>query len=700
MTANTRPRALAVLTAFVGLLGVVAISIPTSGAVEPSAVRLNVGTDGRYFEYGTTRQTLTTPQNGCQITSPENLIDLSSTPVVAPASKSSSPGLGADGIGVKLSPSSGNGTPCSQVESLESLILAPSTLTNGPLFGRQFTGVRLDTEMTGNAVVRLTFSGGATQPPVTYTLQTGTAITPEEFAEADTTAPYVVSSSDTDRIDACAAPNSSGPNSGSNDNCQWGVTPRDAFTTITLTTTQGTVALEGGGDFALGSDTDTLLYLANGTPTAVNDAYETDEDTTLTGDVTDNDTDPDSESLTGATVTSAPSHGDVNLSTNGTFSYVPDLNFNGADSFTYTVTDGSGAVSNPATVGITVDAVNDAPEATGNGLTIEEGSNGTVDVADDVDADAVLTVVCTVPAGWDIDDLGGGEVRITPPAAFVGEITISCTVTDEDGATTESPVTIAVGVTNVNDAPEAVDDEADFDAENGASVEIDVLANDTDADTGDALSVEDLTLVDGGSASVEGGIVTYSPPVGTTAPVTFTYRAYDGEAYSNVATVTVYPRICSDETVSASDEGVSGSFTRLSDPEECKRYTLLVDLTERDSILFQPSGEAQDIAYRGVVSFGVDTAPLPGESPLRLSYDPLGGFDFQPMLWCHSPQFDTTNILETDEGFPLFAAVTSATLPNAAETWCIASAYTQGDEDGNLIAYFQVYGLDDPRMTR
>src|SRR5690606_30652900 len=141
---------------------------------------------------------------------------------------------------------------------------------------------------------------------------------------------------------------------------------------------------------------------------------------------------------------------------------------------------------------------------------------GTVVVATDVDIDDELTVACqNVPAGWVVVDLGGGEVQITPPADFVGSITITCTVTDGAGATTASPVTIAVGVTNTNDAPVAADDEAEITADD-ASVDIDVLANDTDIDAGDVLSVANIDLVDGGSANVNGGVVTYTPPVGIT----------------------------------------------------------------------------------------------------------------------------------------------------------------------------------------
>ena len=126
-TTRIRPRTLAVLAAFVGLMAVVAVTVPSSGAAAPSVVRLNLGADGRYFEYGTQRQNLTPAKNGCQITSAEPLIDLSSTTT---AGNQSSPGLGPDGIGVKQSPSSGNGSPCTQVESIETLRLKPA-LTSG-----------------------------------------------------------------------------------------------------------------------------------------------------------------------------------------------------------------------------------------------------------------------------------------------------------------------------------------------------------------------------------------------------------------------------------------------------------------------------------------------------------------------------------------------------------------------------------------
>src|SRR5205823_4491980 len=87
-------------------------------------------------------------------------------------------------------------------------------------------------------------------------------------------------------------------------------------------------------------------------PTAANDSYSTAEDTPLTiaaaAGVLVNDTDVDGNALTALVVTQ-PAHGTLTLNADGSFTYTPNANFNGSDSFTYKANDGS-ADSNVATV--------------------------------------------------------------------------------------------------------------------------------------------------------------------------------------------------------------------------------------------------------------------------------------------------------------------------------------------------------------
>src|SRR5919202_1962396 len=97
----------------------------------------------------------------------------------------------------------------------------------------------------------------------------------------------------------------------------------------------------------------------------------TDEDTQ--GQTSPNCSDIDSSSLT-YSIDSQGSDGTASVS-GGTLYYDPDPDFNGTDSFTYTANDGE-LDSDPATVDVTVNAVNDAPTCNGVNLTTEEDPQG------------------------------------------------------------------------------------------------------------------------------------------------------------------------------------------------------------------------------------------------------------------------------------------------------------------------------------
>ncbi len=109
----------------------------------------------------------------------------------------------------------------------------------------------------------------------------------------------------------------------------------------------------------------------NDAPVAVNDTASTAEETAVSGNVLGNDTDVDTGTTLTATLVASPAHGAVTLNADGSFTYTPAANFSGTDSFTYTASDGT-AVSNVATVTITVTAVNDAPVAVNDAATAAE----------------------------------------------------------------------------------------------------------------------------------------------------------------------------------------------------------------------------------------------------------------------------------------------------------------------------------------
>lgn len=106
-------------------------------------------------------------------------------------------------------------------------------------------------------------------------------------------------------------------------------------------------------------------------PTATNDTATTNEDTPVAISVLTNDTG------TGISVTTVgtPSHGTATINTDGTVTYTPAADYNGSDSFPYTITDGSNQTAS-ATVNITVVPVNDVPTFTpGGNVVVSQGSS-------------------------------------------------------------------------------------------------------------------------------------------------------------------------------------------------------------------------------------------------------------------------------------------------------------------------------------
>src|SRR5262249_4324855 len=102
-----------------------------------------------------------------------------------------------------------------------------------------------------------------------------------------------------------------------------------------------------------------------------------------------NDTDADSDPLT-AVLVSDVQHGTLALNADGSFSYTPDADYNGPDSFTYKANDGQ-ADSNTATVTVNISPVNGAPIVTSN----SGGDTAAVSIAENTTA--ITTVMATDP---------------------------------------------------------------------------------------------------------------------------------------------------------------------------------------------------------------------------------------------------------------------------------------------------------------
>ncbi|MCP3936630.1 MAG: tandem-95 repeat protein, partial [Actinomycetia bacterium] len=165
---------------------------------------------------------------------------------------------------------------------------------------------------------------------------------------------------------------------------------------------------------------------------------------------------------TSVVVVSGTTDGNLTNNGDGTFDYAPDADFFGADTFTYTITDSSGAISNPATVTINVTPENDAPAAFNDGglgyTTLEDTAFDTPDItANDTDledggVDSTSITIASGPTSGSLFDNSDGTFLYTPVADASGTIVFTYTVDDTESATSNI-ASVTITVTPVNDAP-------------------------------------------------------------------------------------------------------------------------------------------------------------------------------------------------------------------------------------------------------
>ncbi|HEY8356656.1 MAG TPA: Ig-like domain-containing protein, partial [Ramlibacter sp.] len=247
--------------------------------------------------------------------------------------------------------------------------------------------------------------------------------------------------------------------------------------------------------------------------------------------------------------------------TTGAWTYTPDPDYNGADSFTVRVTDNLG---NTATQVITV-AVAAAPDILADSITVTEDVSLVTDVVDNDDFEGTPLVTAVTQGAHGtvtIENAALGTVRYTPDANYHGPDSYTYTVTS--GGVTE---TVTVGVTVV-----AVDDPASFSgATSGTGAEdngpITGTLNVTDA--ADNMTAPGFVVSGNplhGTAFIHPvtGAWTYTPAADYQGPDSFTVTVTDGD--NNTATqvisltVTAVADITADAVSTTEDGGVTSNL--------------------------------------------------------------------------------------------------------------------------------------------
>ena len=298
--------------------------------------------------------------------------------------------------------------------------------------------------------------------------------------------------------------------------------------TISLVIADNGGTANGGIDTSAAQSFVVSVGAVNDAPACADDAASTDEDTPLNDSLAC--TDVEGDTLTYAEV-AGPSDGTLLLNPDGTFTYTPDPDFNGSDSFTFTADDGS-AVSNVATFTITVPAVNDAPVCADDTATTNEDTPlaGFVSCTD-VDGDTLTYAEVTGPSNGTLAVNTDGSFTYTPDADFNGSD--SFTFTADDGTESSNTATFTITVTAVNDAPVCADDADSTDEDTPLAGSVTC----TDVD-GDALTYASGTDPANGTLTFNpDGTFTYTPDPDFNGTDSFTFTANDGADGSNTATV-------------------------------------------------------------------------------------------------------------------------------------------------------------------
>ena len=289
-------------------------------------------------------------------------------------------------------------------------------------------------------------------------------------------------------------------------------------------------------DGATNSDLATVtltIQATNTAPVAVNDSYTTAEDTMLSvpvSGVLTNDTDIDGNTLTAAVVATT-TNGVLTLDLDGSFTYAPGTNFSGSDRFTYRANDGF-TNSGPATVTITISAVNDAPLANNQSVTTaEDTATNLVLTARDVDSTNLVFALLNNPTNGTLGTLNTntGAVTYTPDTNYVGGDSFTFTVFD--GSLYATGI-VSITVSPVNDAPVAFSQSL-TNAEDAALL-ITLTSSDVD---GPLTNFVLVTLPAHGTLAGSGANQVYTPATNYFGLDSFTFTVNDGSLTSAVATV-------------------------------------------------------------------------------------------------------------------------------------------------------------------
>ena len=284
----------------------------------------------------------------------------------------------------------------------------------------------------------------------------------------------------------------------------------------------------------------------------------------LANDVNYNGASKDGQAALRIVSLSDASHGQVSLSDNGDVIFVPDADYHGNASFSYTVTDPFG-LTRTGSASLELAAVNDLPAAAGesamgdedHALVFEPATLLANDRDPDTLTDGQVLSISTIgnaqhgQVSWTTD----GRIRFVPDPDYDGPAQFSYTV--DDGAGGAAPATIALTINPINDAPRPVDDVTTVLEDQPLSiVPADLLFNDVDVDDAHAsLTIDGVGNARHGQLSVgPDGRMLFTPDADFHGRAAFDYVVMDAHGAASTATAWIDVAAVNDAPVTAGEQ--------------------------------------------------------------------------------------------------------------------------------------------------
>ncbi|WP_105060286.1 tandem-95 repeat protein [Photobacterium angustum] len=441
----------------------------------------------------------------------------------------------------------------------------------------------------------------------------------------------------------------------------------------------------------------------NGVPEGDSITVSTDEEVAVSGKLSATDADGDSLTFTSST---NPTNGTVTVNTDGTWTYTPNSDFNGEDSFKVEVSDGKGG-TDTITVNVTVNPVivdNNNPQ--GNDITVtteeEVAVSGKLS-ATDVDGDSLTFTSSTNPTNGTVTVNTDGTWTYTPKTNFHGEDSFKVEVSDGNGGT--DTITVNVTVNPVNDAPVLVDDNnnplgTDIGVETDEEVAVSGKLSATDVD-GDSLTFTSSTNPTNGTVTVNtDGTWTYTPNSDFNGSDKFDVIVSDGNGGTDTITVNVTVNPVNDAPVLVDDNNnpLGNDIAVTTDEEVAVSGKLSATDVDGDKLTFTQSSNPTN----GQVTVNTDgtwtytpKTNFHGEDSFKVEVsDGNGGTDTITVNVTVKPINDAP-VLVDDNNNPLGTDITVTTDEEVA----VSGKLSATDVDGDNLTFTQSSNPTNGQVT-